>query len=166
MPRLLLVDDSPDNLELLAVLLGERYEVVSCESAEEALARLDDVKPDVVVLDIGMASIDGVQCLEAIRARPGYAGTPAVAVTAFARPVDRARFLAAGFHAVITKPVFDERALLDAVDAALGSTAPGVRSDTDGRSDAIPARFGLTAPADDGIVCERGRFDDSARGAA
>jgi len=79
--RVLLVDDNQDNLDLLSVLLSEHYVVSSYASAAEALRELDTVKPDVLVLDIGMAPIDGMECLQAIRARPGHARTPAVALT-------------------------------------------------------------------------------------
>lgn len=119
--RLLLVDDNPDNLEILAVLLSEKYQVASFGSADAALAALDTVKPEVLVLDIGMAPVDGVQCLAAIRAQPGYSATPAVALTAFARDSERAEFLAAGFQQVVTKPIVDPGMLIRAVDATLQS---------------------------------------------
>ena len=122
--RLLLVDDNHDNLELLALLLSERYQVVGYGSADEALAALDTVKPDVLVLDIGMAPVDGVQCLAAIRAQPGYSTTPAVALTAFARDSERAEFLAAGFQQVVTKPILDPGLLIRTIDAALEPRGP------------------------------------------
>jgi CheY-like chemotaxis protein len=118
-PRLLLVEDNPDNLELLAVLLSERYPVASYGSAAEALNALDAVEPDLLVLDIGMTPVDGLQCLQAIRARPRYARTPAIALTAFAREVEREAFLAAGFQAVVTKPILDPRELVAVVDRVL-----------------------------------------------
>jgi CheY-like chemotaxis protein len=118
--RVLLVDDNPDNLELLAVLLSEHYMVSSYGSAAEALRELDTVKPDVLVLDIGMAPIDGLQCLQTVRARPGYARIPAVALTAFAREVEQKTFLAAGFQAVVTKPIFDPREVVTVIDRMLG----------------------------------------------
>ena len=124
-PRVLLVDDNPDNLELLAVLLSENYVVSSHGSAAEALRELDSFAPDVLVLDIGMAPIDGLECLQAIRARPGHARTPAVALTAFAREVERKTFLAAGFQAVVTKPVFDPHEVVSVIDRVLGGLTPG-----------------------------------------
>src|ERR1043166_3117374 len=117
--RLLLVDDNRDNLELLALMLSEKYQVASFGSADEALAALDTVKPDALVLDIGMAPADGVQCRAAIRAQPGYSATPAVALTAFARDSERAEFLAAGFQQVVTKPILDQALLMRAIEAAL-----------------------------------------------
>jgi len=125
MARVLLVDDNQDNLDLLSVLLSEHYVVSSYVSAAEALRELDTVKPDVLVLDIGMAPIDGMECLQAIRARPGHARTPAVALTAFAREVERKTFIAAGFQAVVTKPIFDPREVVGVIDRALGALRPG-----------------------------------------
>jgi CheY-like chemotaxis protein len=105
--RLLLVEDNRDNREVLTVSLSEKYDVASCGSAAEALAALDAISADLLILDIGMKPVDGLQCLNAIRARPGYSTTPAIALTGYARDVDRQAFLAAGFDAVVTKPVLD-----------------------------------------------------------
>jgi CheY-like chemotaxis protein len=121
--RVLLVDDHPDSLELSALLLREKYTVVTCSSAAEALASLDTLKPDVVVLDIRMTPVDGVQCLQAIRSLPGYASIPAIAQTACASDVERTAFLDAGFQAVVTKPVLDHRVLEDLIDGLLGTSA-------------------------------------------
>ena len=103
--RVLLVDDNQDNLDLLSVLLSEHYVVSSYASAAEALRELDTVKPDVLVLDIGMAPIDGLQCLQTVRARPGYARIPAVALTAYAGFEDKTRALRAGYLVHLAKPV-------------------------------------------------------------
>jgi CheY-like chemotaxis protein len=68
--RILLVDDNRDNLEVLTVLLSAKYSIASCGSAGEALGVLEEVTPDLLVLDIRMAPVDGLQCLEAVRAVP------------------------------------------------------------------------------------------------
>jgi CheY-like chemotaxis protein len=119
--RLLLVDDNPDNLEMLTVMFSGKYSVSGCGSAAEALTVLETVRPDVLVLDIRMTPVDGLQCLEAIRAVPRYSGTPAIALTAFARDVERQAFLAAGFQAVVTKPILDYGQLEGLVDTLLKS---------------------------------------------
>jgi CheY-like chemotaxis protein len=121
--RLLLVDDNPDNLEILAFLLRERYTVFTYSAAPEAVQAIASVKPDLLVLDIGMPALDGVQCLHAIRAVPGYSAIPAIAVTAFARDVERKAFLDAGFQAVVTKPIIDLRRLLEVIDSLLKPVA-------------------------------------------
>jgi two-component system, OmpR family, aerobic respiration control sensor histidine kinase ArcB len=119
--RLLLVDDNPDNLEMLTVLLSEKYSVSSCGSAAEALTVLEASRPDLLILDVRMTPVDGLQCLEAIRAMPGYSSTPAIALTAFAREAERQASLAAGFQAVVTKPILDERELETLIDTLLKS---------------------------------------------
>jgi CheY-like chemotaxis protein len=121
--RVLLVDDNEDNLEILAVILRESYEVLSYACAQEALTALEAVKPDLLLLDIGMAPIDGLQCLKATRALPGYGSIPAIALTAYARDTDRKAFLAAGFQAVVTKPIIDHRELFATISALLTSVA-------------------------------------------
>ena len=105
--RLLLVEDDPDNLEALTIILGKRYAVFPYRSAVDALQAVDAVKPHVLVLDIGMHPIDGLQCLTEIRGNPAYCGVPAVALTGYAHAAERKRFLDGGFQAVVTKPIRD-----------------------------------------------------------
>jgi CheY-like chemotaxis protein len=119
--RLLIVEDNRDILEMLTLLLSEKYSVSSCDSAAEALTVLEASRPDVVMLDIRMSPIDGTQCLEAIRAVPEYSRIPAIALTAFAREAEKQAFLAAGFQAVVTKPILDPRELEVVIDSLLNS---------------------------------------------
>jgi CheY-like chemotaxis protein len=122
--RLVLVEDDQDSLEAFSILLGEKYAVSGYTSAVEALQAIDAAKPDVVVLDIGMQPVDGVQCLETIRATPGYRDIPAVALTGFARDVERQSFLDVGFQAVVVKPILDHRELMAVIDRLVNSRAP------------------------------------------
>jgi signal transduction histidine kinase/ActR/RegA family two-component response regulator len=108
--RVLTVEDQPDMLEVVRRMLEEYgAQVVAVESGSEALKRLGSQPHqtfDVLVSDIGMPKIDGYALLRAIRNDlqiPGHQ-LPAIAVTAFARPEDRHRLLAAGFQAHLTKP--------------------------------------------------------------
>jgi CheY-like chemotaxis protein len=123
--RLLLVDDDQDNLDVLMVILSAKYRVVGYGCASDALTALEAARPDLVVLDIGMSPIDGLQCLKAIRAVPGYASIPAVALTAYAREAERKTFLDAGFQAVVTKPILDHGELFAAINLLL---TPGART--------------------------------------
>ena len=116
--RLVIVEDNQDNLEALSEFLGQRYSVFGYTSPKEALEAIEAVQPDVLLLDIALGSVDGVQCLEAIRALPAYRHVPAVACTGFACDADRRAFLAAGFQAVVVKPI-DPEALMVVIDAAL-----------------------------------------------
>jgi two-component system CheB/CheR fusion protein len=120
--RLLVVEDDQDTLDLFALWLGEKYRVFSYRCAAEALAALEAAKPDLLLLDIGMRPIDGLECLKAIRATPGYNTIPAIALTGYARDCERAAFQAAGFEAVLTKPILDNDlfAAIAAMFAQLG----------------------------------------------
>ena len=108
--RVLVVDDEADARELLRRLLAERgCAVTVAGSAEEALALLAAAPCDVLLTDIGMPGTDGYELLRRIRAV--NEAQKAIAVTAFARPEDRARSLAAGFNGHLAKPVNPVRLL-------------------------------------------------------
>jgi PAS domain S-box-containing protein len=123
--RVLLVEDETDTRDLLATALA-RYgaAVTATASAAEALRLLDDRPPDVLVTDIAMPGMDGYELIRRVRAAgsPGR-DLPAVALTAYARPEDRERALAAGFQAHLPKPV-DPAGLARAV-AALAARRMG-----------------------------------------
>jgi signal transduction histidine kinase len=111
--RVLMVDDDPDARELVTTTL--RFygaDVTAVESAAHALAVLGQVRPDVLLSDIGMSGEDGYSFIRRVRALPADQGglVPAVAVTAYAAAGDRARSLAAGFQLHISKP-FDPQEL-------------------------------------------------------
>jgi signal transduction histidine kinase/ActR/RegA family two-component response regulator len=103
----LVVDDEEDACELFARLLEDRGAVVTkTTSPGEALVRLrEGPLPDVIVSDIGMPDVDGYTLIETIRSSPAGRRIPAVALTAYARPEDNERALAAGFQAHLSKPV-------------------------------------------------------------
>lgn len=120
--RLLVVEDNQDTLDLLTLWLSQKYRVFSYGCADEALTALETAKPDLLLLDIGMRPIDGLECLKAIRATPGYGSIPALALTGYALETQRKAFQAAGFQAVLAKPVLDDElfAAITAVLAPLG----------------------------------------------
>jgi CheY-like chemotaxis protein len=122
--RLLVVEDDPDNLALLLEILREKYDVMGCGSVAEALLALETFKPDLFVLDVGMRPVDGLQFLDGIRVVPGFHTIPAIAMTGYASESDRQRFLAAGFQAVVTKPILDRRDLELVVEKSLKSSLP------------------------------------------
>ncbi|WP_157597983.1 MULTISPECIES: ATP-binding protein [unclassified Rhizobacter] len=117
--RILLVEDDPDGREMVNQLLrDEGGEVVAVDSAARALSALRDGVFDLIVSDIGMPDIDGYEFMKRIR----DAGNPipAIALTAFARPEDKARALEVGYSAHISKPV-EPPALIAAVAGVMGS---------------------------------------------
>ncbi len=106
--RVLVVDDDRDTRELIARLLDECGAIIlTASSAQEGLVALKSARPDVLLSDIGMPDIDGYEFLKRVRALNADEGgnTPAIALTAFARSVDRTRALHAGFLVHVAKPV-------------------------------------------------------------
>ena len=67
-PKILMVDDEPDTCEVVSHFLGRRgYDVITANSAEEALSKLSTEKPELILLDILMPGMDGIECLRRIR---------------------------------------------------------------------------------------------------
>ena len=104
----LIVEDHDDARQLVASVIQAAGAVVtSATSTAQALARLAEDVPDLLVADIGLPGEDGYALLQRVRAMdsPAARTLPAVALTAYARPTDRERALAAGFQRYVTKPV-------------------------------------------------------------
>ncbi len=114
----LVVDDQRDSRELLAALFaGCGAEVVQCDSAAQALQELADSRVQLLVADIAMPDVDGYELIA--RVRQTRDGIPAVAVSAYARPQDRKRALAAGYNGYCSKPI-ETAAFLHTVREVLG----------------------------------------------
>jgi PAS domain S-box-containing protein len=110
--RVLVVEDDADTREMLAValeMLG--VQLIAVSSAQEALERLPEVRPDVIVSDIGMPGEDGFSLIEQVRRLPAAEGgqTPAVALSGYLLQETRRRALASGFQVLVTKPVVPEQ---------------------------------------------------------
>jgi CheY-like chemotaxis protein len=104
--KVLIAEDSPVNRELLRELLEIRgYEVFEAGDGQEALDRIAQLRPDLVVLDIGMPVLDGFGVIERIRANPQLMRLPVLAATAYAMRGDRDRVLQAGFDGYVSKPI-------------------------------------------------------------
>jgi PAS domain S-box-containing protein len=114
--QVLYIDDNPSNLRLVAQVLA-RWPALELLTAQDPRLGLDLAaahRPDLVLLDIQMAPLDGYAVLARLRADPALASVPVVAITANVMPRDLARLHAAGFDECLTKP-FDVRRLLQAV---------------------------------------------------
>lgn len=110
--RILLVEDDHDTQQLLLALLEEVYDVTVASRAEEAYILAGQQEFDMILTDIDLGEgPDGGDLLQQLRAMPEYATSPIVAVTAYALPGDRERFLEMGFTAYVSKP-FDVDDLL------------------------------------------------------
>ena len=106
--NILLVEDDKDSRDMLEMVLGlHGVRVETAESAREALEKIQIVKPDVLVSDIGLPGEDGYDLIRKVRALPRESGgqTPAIALTGYVSEQDRNLALDAGFHDHIPKPV-------------------------------------------------------------
>jgi two-component system cell cycle response regulator len=113
--RVLVVDDILSNVKLLeAKLSAEYFEVVSAFNGLEALAKMEERLPDIVLLDVMMPGMDGFEVARRIKNNPAMAHVPVVMVTALDQPSDRVAGLEAGADDFLTKPV-DDAALFSRV---------------------------------------------------
>jgi CheY-like chemotaxis protein/two-component sensor histidine kinase len=117
--KVLIADDSPESREFIRdALASHNVEFHEAVDGKEALAKIREVCPDLVMMDIQMPQMDGYAALREIRRDPALRDLPVIALTAFAMHGDRDKALAAGFDAYISKPV-DPRSLRARVDQLL-----------------------------------------------
>jgi two-component system, cell cycle response regulator len=106
--RVLVVDDILANVRLLeAKLTAEYFDVVTAMNGLDALEAIQRTKPDIILLDVMMPGIDGIEVCKRIKADPATQHIPVVMVTALDQPEDRVRGLEAGADDFLTKPVND-----------------------------------------------------------
>jgi CheY-like chemotaxis protein len=103
---ILVVDDNRDAADSLAMLLEiGGHEVTAVYSAPDALKRAPELKPAVIVMDLGLPEIDGCEVARRIRSMPELKGVRLVALTGYGRDEDRQRTRDAGFDHHLVKPV-------------------------------------------------------------
>ena len=119
MPKVLLVEDNEANIETYVPYL-ERigYRMAVARNGYEAIARARALRPGVIIMDIMLPELDGLEAIRRIRADDDLAGVPIIAVSALASPADEARCLAAGANEYLGKPV-QLRKLADVIAARL-----------------------------------------------
>ena len=106
--RILVVDDIMPNVKLLEAKLGsEYYDVVTATSGQEALDKIPNVRPDLVLLDVMMPGMDGFEVCERMKRDPQMSHIPVVMVTALTESEDKIRGLEAGADDFLSKPVND-----------------------------------------------------------
>src|SRR5580658_7114430 len=116
---ILLVEDNERNLKLLRDVLDYAgYDVRVARTAEDGITLATSEHPDLVLMDLQLPGIDGMEALRRLRGSPLTAGIPVVAVTAQAMKHDRERALEAGFDGYVEKPI-SVRAFPDQVRSCL-----------------------------------------------
>ena len=106
--KILLVEDNPVNRRLAGFLLrSQGYEVVEATNAAEALEILAKDPPDLIVMDIQLPEMDGLEATTKLKAEPATAKIPVIAVTSYAMAGDREMCIEAGMDGYVAKPIQD-----------------------------------------------------------
>lgn len=122
--KILVVDDEPDAVDLVQFnLKNAGYEVVTAADGAEALKMARDFSPDLVLLDVMLPEIDGLEVCKMLRRDPATSGTPIIMLTAKAAEIDRVLGLELGADDYVTKP-FSPRELVLRVKNLLQRRAP------------------------------------------
>lgn len=114
-PLIAVVEDSPDNRLLIQAFLEDEYEVSEYENGVDALEQMPSRLPALVLLDISLPVMDGVEVLRRMREHDDLKAIPVVALTAHAMSGDREKYLSLGFDEYISKPIWDEQILFDVI---------------------------------------------------
>ncbi|MEI6077914.1 MAG: response regulator, partial [Verrucomicrobiota bacterium] len=117
-PVVLVVEDNPDSLRTARALLAGHYQVIEATDGQAGLEQARRHQPDLILMDIAMPGVDGIQALKEIRADGALRHIPVIAATASAMVGDREAILAHGFYSYISKPI-DAELLLKTLREAL-----------------------------------------------
>ena len=152
----LVVEDNEDNLfTLRQILARRRLEIVTATNGRQAIERCRrQPPPDLVIMDVQMPGMTGLQATGAIRALPGGADIPIVALTAQAMKGDRERILAAGCDEYLAKPV-QPNELISVVDRLLRPAGPDATISPRAAPPAGPSSDQSTAEPSDGAHTPR-----------
>lgn len=122
-PSILVVDDEPDNFDVLQMLLmNEGYTFHYASSGQRAIDRLDIFQPQLILLDVMMPDLDGIEVCRQIRALPQWQSVPILMVSALAGQNNIEQCLAAGANGFITKPV-NRRTLVNEITSLLNRSS-------------------------------------------
>ncbi len=113
--KILVIEDSPSSLKLMLTLLEMNgYEVRVAESAEGGFELLEQFTPDLILIDIQLPGMDGLEMTQRLRADSAFEHTPILAVTAYSSQADEKKAFEAGCNEFIIKPI-DTRSLPDVI---------------------------------------------------
>ncbi|MDA3895714.1 MAG: response regulator [Desulfobacteraceae bacterium] len=109
MQNVLVIEDNEDNMKLITFILEKNgYQTISAETGKQGINMAISEKPGLILLDIQLPDINGLDVLKIIRNSESNGKIPIIAVTSFAMSGDRERLLAAGCNGYIEKPINPE----------------------------------------------------------
>ena len=113
--RILVVEDNPQNMRLIEMTLGPKgYILLEASDGQEAISLSVRERPDLIIMDIQLPGINGLDVTRKLRKTPSISDTPIIGVTAYAMKGDREKIIEAGCDAYLSKPI-DTRQLPELV---------------------------------------------------
>ena len=104
--KILIVEDNPRNMRLMEMALrAKNYTLLKATDGEEALDIARREQPDLIIMDIHLPKLSGLEVTTKLRATPAFSHTPIIAVTAYAMKGDRERVIESGCDAYLSKPI-------------------------------------------------------------
>ena len=104
--KILIVEDNPLNMRLMQMTLrGKGYALIEATNGEEALDKAVKEKPDLIIMDMQLPTISGIEATQRLRKVPELSRIPVIAVTAYAMKGDQEKFIEAGCDAYLSKPI-------------------------------------------------------------
>lgn len=114
MPKVLLIDDNHDTLDLLEVFLYKDFEIITAMNGFEGLKKAEEIIPDVIVTDIMMPIMDGIKFFNGLKKEEKTKSIPVVAITSFVKKITKKSLLNMGFDGVVSKPL-EREAVIDTI---------------------------------------------------
>ncbi len=104
--KILIVEDNPRNMRLIEMTLrAKNYTLLKATDGEEALDMAMRERPDLIIMDIRLPKMNGLEVTRKLRGTPSFSLTPIIGVTAYAMKGDREKVIEAGCDAYLTKPI-------------------------------------------------------------
>jgi CheY-like chemotaxis protein len=122
--KLLLVEDNEINLDMIQRRLRKKFEIVVARTGTEAVEKARTDSPQIILMDVGLPDIDGLEATRRIKADPATAQIPIIALTAQAMAGDRENTLAAGCDEYEPKPIEDMPRLIGKIESLVARSAP------------------------------------------
>jgi len=104
--KILIVEDNPQNMKLLEMVLrAKNYTLLKATDGEEALNTAMREQPDLIIMDIQLPKLSGLEVTKKLRETPTFSHTPIIGVTAYAMKGDKERVIESGCDAYLSKPI-------------------------------------------------------------
>jgi len=136
--KILIVEDNPQNMRLIEMILGAKnYALLKAADGEEALNVATREHPDLIMMDIQLPRMSGLEVTRKLREDPAFSHTPIIGVTAYAMKGDREKVLESGCDRYLSKPihVHELRALVAEMLSRRQKENLGTGGDSDGQAD-------------------------------